>query len=718
MSLDATRLPARATPRPLPVVQKGQIRIAQVSDAERARAFARARRHSVLVRVLKFTLPILAVGAVGVLFISPRMFVPGLPPGSNASVGGVEITSAQIRLTNPRFDGVTAENGRYFVTAKAAVQSTGNLDQMQLEGVHGRIEEADKSWTDITAKAGVYETKKRAMTLSQGIVITSSANARAELETADIDIDSKKVTSAVPVVLTLPNGTLKGKGLLIEGDAKRFVLSAEVVAHLTPPKTAAMKPKDAASPAGALSATPAMSDGPIDVTAKRLEVLDNAKTATFSGAVEARQSGMTLTAETLEIGYTGNAGANPLATSHQWRIGAEHPYRDGHQERHHRHADGRKATSDKSVFDQQANSMTLLGSVVLSQAGSVLHADQVVADLTARRTRITAANRVTGHFAPAPKADGAIAAAPGGLAALGTSGSATDISANSLELADDTGEAVFQGAVMVSQKGNRLSGERLAIDTNRRRMAMSGPGRVSGTFEGSATGGKSNKPAKPATAVSTVSTGVGSSFTDLSASSGEPTNIEADNLVVEDDKGLATFTGKVVVVRGDNRISAGTLNVYYAGGAAGSQLSRITAKDRVVIRATGNQTASGDNLLYEPSRNQLLMTGNVTVSQGGNIVHGEKLVVDLDTGESHFVTAQPTGEVSQVPGAPKPGRISVMISPDGIKQIGGSGNAPARVAGAGQGQEAQDRADRQRCHGRPERGSPMRESELSKGCGA
>jgi len=681
MSLDATRLPARASPRPPLVARQGQIRIAKVSDAERARAFAKARRHSALVRVLKIVLPILAVGAIGVLFITPTLLVNVVRPDLKAGLDAVEVTGDQLRMVNPRFEGETAEKGRYVVTAKAAVQTTGNLDQMHLEGVHGHIIEADKSWTDITAKAGIYETKKRTMTLSQGIVITSSANARAELDTADIDIDKKVVTSAVPVLLTLPNGTLKGKGLLIEADAKRFVLPDAVVAHLIPPKSPVMKPKAAAAPTGVLSATPAMSDGPIDVTAKRLDVLDGAKTANFTGAVEARQAGMTLTAEQLEIGYTGGNGANPLAAATVDGTAQTIRTATALKSVVITTADGRKATADKSVFDQQANSMTLMGAVVLSQGGSVLHADQVVADLTAHRTHVTAANRVNGHFVPVPKPEGEAAAlAPAGLAALGSTGSPTDISANSLDLADDSGEAVFQGTVIVTQKGNRLSGERLAVDTNRRRMTMSGPGRVSGTFEGGATDGRSAKPKQSTGGFSTVSSGVGGNFTDLSASSGEPTSIEADNLIVEDDKGQATFTGKVVVVRGGNRIAAGTLTVFYAGGAAGSQLNKITAKDHVVIHAPGNQTASGDNLLYEPAKNQLLITGNVTVSQGGNIVNGQKLVVDLDTGESHFVTAAPPdGEVSQVPGAPKPGRISVMITPEGIKQMGGSGAATAQA---------------------------------------
>ncbi len=658
------------------MVQRGQIRIATVSEAERARAFATARRHSALVRALKYTLPVLAVCAVGVLFITPRFLgsaistaVPGV------SIGDVAITGDQLRMVNPRFEGETAEKGHYVVAAKAAIQTTSNLDQMLLEGVTGRITEADQSWTEITAKGGVYETKKRSMTLNQGIVITSSAGARAELETADIDIDKKRVTSAVPVVLTLPNGTLKGTGLLIEGDAKRFVLPADVVAHLVPPKSGVMKPKSAA-PSTAFSATPAMNDGPIDVTAKRLEVLDAAKTANFTGAVIARQAGMTLTTDQLEIGYTGG-GTNPLAAATSG--GSAQNIRSATAIRNVVivTADGRKATADKSIFDQQANSMTLLGAVVLSQAGSVLHADKVVADLAGRQTHVTAANRVTGHFIATAKPEGA--AAPIGLAALGSSGSATDISANSLDLADESGEAVFQGTVMVSQKGNRLTGERLAINTTSRRMTMTGPGRVSGTFEGTVGGGKAARPGKSDTGFSTVSSGVGGRFTDLSADSGQPTNIEADSLIVEDEKGQATFTGRVVVVRGQNRISAGTLSVFYAGGAAGSALQRITAKDHVVIRAPDNQTASGDNLLYEPSKNQLLITGNVTVSQGGNIVNGQKLVVDLDTGESHFVTAAPPDGEPQAPGGPKPGRISVMITPEGIKQIGGPGGAPTPV---------------------------------------
>ncbi len=671
MTLQATHLPVPVPPGLPPALQRGQLPIALVPEAERRRAFARARRHSFFVRALKITLPVLAVASVAVLFISPTMVIQAVRPDlKGASIEGVEVTGDQLRMVNPRFEGFTADQGHYVVSAKAAVQSVGNIDQMHLESVHGHLIEVDKSWTDITAKGGIYETKKRTMRLTDGIVITTSAKAKAELDNADIDMDSKKVTSAVPVVMTLPNGTLKGRGLLIEGDAKRFVLTAEVEAHLIPPK-AAMTKKTSIS-ASPLAATPAMSDGPIDVKAKRLEVLDAAKTANFLGAVEAKQAGMTLTAEQLEVGYASQPGANPLATT---AVGTAQDLRSVTALRNViiTTADGRKATCDKSQFEPAANRMKLSGSVVLSQGASVLHADLVVADLTTHRTLVTAASRVSGHFLPPAKPGPGQPA--GGLAGLGASGSATDISAQSLELADDTGEAVFQGTVMVSQRGNRLNGERLAIDMTHRRMTMSGPGRVSGRFEATAAPGKEATPA-PDESIQTVSSGVsvGRSFTGLSAGNGQPTNIEADSLTVEDERGEAIFTGKVVVLRGNNRISAGQMHVFYSGGGANAQdsaqLSRITAKDHVVINAPDNQVATGDWLLYEAAKNQLVMGGNVTVSQAGNVVHGDKLVVDLDTGESHFDTRSAAGADQSSDAAPRSGRIQVLITPQGAQQFG------------------------------------------------
>ena len=641
-----------------------------------------------LVRVLKVSLPALAAIAAGVLFLSPTMLLRLAKPGINASIGAVEVTTDQLRMVNPRFDGDTSDKGHYVVTAKAAVQSLGSTDIMQLESVHGHIVELDKSWTDLISNSGTYWTKTKALRLFGGIVITTSADMRAELATADVDIGKKVVTSDAVVTMTMPNGRLRGKGLLIEDTARRLLLRDAVTAHLVPAKrTAAAPVPQAPAPTLALSVAPAMSDAPVDISSRQLEVLDNAKTATFRGAVEAVQAGMILRSERMDVGYVSAPGANAAASSDAAAQNVN--YVTASKDVVITTMDGRKATCDQSRYDRKANTMTLIGSVVLTQKTNELHADSVIYDMGSKKTHVTAKNRVSGHFepdsAPPDSAQTGLAPGLGGLSALGSQHGATDITADVLDIANADNEAVFQGTVIVTQRGNKLTGDRLMIDMTRRHMTMSGPGRVTGEFEATAAAAPATKATKVLSTGSDAS-GFGQSFTALAASNGQPTNIESDSLLVEDDRGEATFNGSVVVVRGGDRISAGTLVVDYSGGGAQARgpakLMRIRAKDHVVVHTPDNQVASSDWLLYEPGRNQLTMGGDVTVSQGGNVVHGEKLIVDLVTGESHFETRSDESALPASGAAKTSGRLQMLIIPGSVPQIGNApvAGAPAAVA--------------------------------------
>ena len=313
----------------------------------------------------------------------------------------------------------------------------------------------------------------------------------------------------------------------------------------------------------------------------------------------------------------------------------------------------------------------------------------VVYDMAAKHTHVSGKNRVSGHFEPdAAQSVGLRTGQAAGLAGLGASHGSTDIAADSLEIANADNLATFQGTVIVAQRGNKLTGERLDIDMTKRHMTMTGPGRVSGTFTPDASP-VANAKAPMAAAVESDVAAPGNSFASLAAaSSGEPTNIEADKLYVQDDVGLATFTGKVLVVRGGDRISAEALTVeYVASGTAaatqpGTQLKLIRAKDHVVVHTPDNQVASGDSLLYDPGHNKLSIGGNVTISQGKNVVRCERLIVDLLTGKSDCQNpgnAAPSGQTQAqaaasalqgVAAAPQ-GRASAVFFPSSNGQAGG-----------------------------------------------
>jgi lipopolysaccharide export system protein LptA len=69
---------------------------------------------------------------------------------------------------------------------------------------------------------------------------------------------------------------------------------------------------------------------------------------------------------------------------------------------------------------------------------------------------------------------------------------------------------------------------------------------------------------------------------------------------------------------------------------------------------------TGDKLVYDAKGQLITITGNVTTSQGKNVIKGEKLVINLETGESAFDAD--TSNV--VPGAKK--RIKMLINPDDV----------------------------------------------------
>jgi lipopolysaccharide export system protein LptA len=168
-----------------------------------------------------------------------------------------------------------------------------------------------------------------------------------------------------------------------------------------------------------------------------------------------------------------------------------------------------------------------------------------------------------------------------------------------------------------------------------------------------------------------------------------PVQIDAKNLEVQDKKKTATFTGNVKVVQGDTTMTCKTLEVFYGQelGIASSEAPVVKTTGAVVpnaqnirlIRARGDvlvvskeQNATGDVGIYDLQAKTITLTGNVVLSQGKNVIHGEKLIVDTVTGNAHVEGATQTGvRAIIVPNKNQHGGDSNTMT------IGPGGTAPA-----------------------------------------
>lgn len=198
-------------------------------------------------------------------------------------------------------------------------------------------------------------------------------------------------------------------------------------------------------------------------------------------------------------------------------------------------------------------------------------------------------------------------------------------------------------------------------------------------------------------------------FGGLSQSSSDPIDIESDALVVHDKEKYATFRGNVKAVQGTTTLRAKELNVHYVGGGSlapgnkeggettsstkvadakgggaakgdQAQITKIEAKGEVIITSDKDQTTSSDWALYDVAAQVVTVGGNVVLTQGQNVLKGDRLIIDLKTGESRF---ENTGNVAAG------GRIRALFMPKDAAKGGEQKDAkPADAKAAAPGEKA------------------------------
>jgi lipopolysaccharide export system protein LptA len=168
----------------------------------------------------------------------------------------------------------------------------------------------------------------------------------------------------------------------------------------------------------------------------------------------------------------------------------------------------------------------------------------------------------------------------------------------------------------------------------------------------------------------------------------QPVQIEAASLEVRDKNKTATFAGDVKVVQGDTTMKCQKLVVFYGqevgigqggaqagaptpdtkpalGGPKGAQnIRRIEARGGVTV-ITKDQNASGDLGVYDLIAKTITLTGNVVVSQGQNVIHGERVVVDTVSGNARV-------ESNNQGGGGTPSRVRALIQPNQNQNGGGN----------------------------------------------
>lgn len=127
----------------------------------------------------------------------------------------------------------------------------------------------------------------------------------------------------------------------------------------------------------------------------------------------------------------------------------------------------------------------------------------------------------------------------------------------------------------------------------------------------------------------TLAQGTSLAFGAADHDSSQPVEVASDQLAIDQNTGLATFTGNVVVGQGDMRLAAPRIVVEYEVG--GGDVKEMRASGGVTF-TSGEEAAEAREAVYRPGQSRMTMTGDVIVTQGANALSGNELVVNLDDG--------------------------------------------------------------------------------------
>ena len=559
-----------------------------ISEEERRKAMRQARRHTWLVRLLKVLLPsivVMLVASYG-LFMQRTISVATGDGELKFKTENVTLESlSRPTMRNASYEGFNQKDGSsYVIKARQAVTDLIGNKPIDLFGISGNLLQKDGVRTVIKAVEGNFDRKSGRLVLTKGIDVESTNGMAAKLSDAEILTKEGTIRTNNPVAVKFPAGTLNGNKMLVRQKQREVIFSNGVIARLVPQKKkedtgASEKPKKTDQ---GLMSFAGQSGDPVDVQSNTLFVKDNQNSARFSGQVRASQGNASLTARVLDIAYgqpdkAANSAPPGASANLQRLIARENVVMIRGKDR---------IVSAVADFDVAANRGVLDGGVVV------------------------------------------------------TSGPDRKVMAQRADIDSSRDTILLTGSkVVVVQGENSLQGKRLYFDQRNGVMRLTSPGsrtaaagKVRARFV-SQRQGKTRQVAQVARQ---------SFHTDPNA----PVELVASSLDVNDKKREAVFAGGVEAVQGGFKIKTEILRATYTGSAGGAlqgsnsaqanqgnaQLQSIFAPKRIVVTSEGGQSAAGDSGTFYYKKNEVLLSGNVVLKQGRQVVQGDKLRIDLTSG--------------------------------------------------------------------------------------
>ena len=410
------------------------------------------------------------------------------------------------------------------------------------------------------------------------------------------------------------------------------------------------------------------SDQPIDIESDTLVVHDKDRYATFEGNVKVVQGSTVLQASQLNVHL---AGDKPAAKK-----------QDGSEQTAPKSPDAKDVKENSAAGDREPENSKMLGiskdPMDIESDLLVVHDKEKYATFkgnvkAVQGTSTLSAGELTVNYTGGDR----FASASEATKAIDVEGMAGGGDAQITKL-----EA--KGNVVITSKkdggNNMLKGERLVIDLKTNEASFESAGdaeagnRVRALFNSKDAMGATSAAPKPGEP-------------EPRDGETEPPTAAAENTIPSGNKSDASGDKSDGVTAGNEAPDAGRDRLKSA-----DKVTKIEAKGNVVITSGKDQTTTSDWALYDLASQMVTVGGNVVLTQGQNVLNGNRLLIDLKTGESRFENIGDTVSGGRIrglfmprdggkskgakPAAAKPAESKTEADSSGAEPDAGTGEEP------------------------------------------
>ena len=190
-------------------------------------------KHRRLIGLMKFVLPVVAVGMVISVVVWPK-FQPRVDRfriGLSAMEDRIKEGPTMVRA---RYEGVDTKGQPFLITADEVQNLDPAGDRMKLKTPQADITFDSGTWMSVTAMNGVYDQKAEFIELSDDVTLFHDKGYNFVTSRADIDLRARGASGKEPVVGQSPLGNLTSEGFRVVDGGRTIFFDGRATMTIRP----------------------------------------------------------------------------------------------------------------------------------------------------------------------------------------------------------------------------------------------------------------------------------------------------------------------------------------------------------------------------------------------------------------------------------------------------------------------------------------------------